>query len=384
MPILARIYNPEAFGVLAIFGAVVSVVSTAITLRYEINIVIPKADGEADQIALLSFVAALILGAIAVMVSYLLPTSIVARLGIGTLNHWFSLACLMAVFAATYSIVLAKLNRAQMYGRQATWRLVQGVMFPSLAIVLGFIGFSDGLVFSQMVATVLVCILAAAHMPILRSSVDIPTLTYLARKYRSAPQLSLPIALLDVFTQQLPLFVMSAWYSSATAGQFNMAWRILMLPTTLVGGAVAQVFFQRFAHAWPDAKKARLQLTRTWSWLAAVGILPMIGLIVCGEWLFIAVLGSAWGDAGRMASILAPMMFASLIHSPTSAAPVVLGIQHRVVFLSILVLIYRPLAIYLGWILDDVYLGLKLYCFFEVAQIVIFQYWVYRKINLHF
>lgn len=381
MPILARCYSPDSFGVLAIFGAVVAVIANAITLRFELNIVLPKTEVEADRLAVLSFMLAIVLGSAFTALAYLLPNSMRVQLGVGVLNGLFPLACLMGVIAAVNATVTAKLSRANMYGRLASWRLLQSVLYICAAILLGYLENTDGLIISQIGSAVLVCLIAVYYMPTVMGAFDLRAIFMVAKKHKSAPQYSLPISLLDTITMQLPLVLIGTWYGSDVAGQFSMAWRVLVLPVSLVGGAVGQVFFQRFAVAWPDANAARSLLIKSWLGLAIIGLVPMVVLVLFGEMLFVAVFGVAWAESGRMASILAPMLFASLIHSPTSTASVVLGIQKKVFYLSIVVLLYRPLALYVGWKFNDIYLGLRIYLMLEIIQITMFQFGVYLKIK---
>ena len=50
MPFLSRLYNPEAFGVLAVFAAVTSFFTVLSTFKYELAIVLPREDDDAANI----------------------------------------------------------------------------------------------------------------------------------------------------------------------------------------------------------------------------------------------------------------------------------------------------------------------------------------------
>ncbi len=54
-PFIARLYGPEAFGLLGAFLAIVTILSPVAALTYPIAIVLPKEDAEARNIARLSF-----------------------------------------------------------------------------------------------------------------------------------------------------------------------------------------------------------------------------------------------------------------------------------------------------------------------------------------
>ena len=53
IPIMSRLYSPADFGKLAIFAAVVLIVATVITLRYEMKILLPKVESQANDLIVL-------------------------------------------------------------------------------------------------------------------------------------------------------------------------------------------------------------------------------------------------------------------------------------------------------------------------------------------
>jgi len=380
-PLLSRLYTPKEFGMVAVFIAVSAVVATFVTLRYEVNILVSKTCSESKQLVLLSFALAVCLSLVVSVVAFVLPDVVRDSLGVGVLQTWFPWACLMGLTTAVSAIAFGWLNRSQLYKKIAKLRIAQSFFFVGTSILLGFWSFKDGLLVAQMGSMFLVMLLVARYLPI-ESPINISTISSVAYKYRSTPMYTLPTALLDIITLQLPVILIGAWYGSSEAGQFSLAWRVLVMPASVVGVAIGQVFFQRFAAAWPDANTAWSLLVRTWKILALVGLLPLIALLLFGEKLFSVIFGSNWAQSGKMAVVLAPMLFASLLHSPTSTTSIVLGTQKHILLLAVIVLIYRPLSLYIGWVLGDIYVGLAIYSVLEIAQILVFQYWIYKKIKL--
>lgn len=380
MPMLSRLYTPAEFGLLAVFMGVVAVVATFVTLRYEINILIPKINQEAEQVVFLSLSLAGFVGLLVSMIAWILPYAMRDSLGVGVLKEWLTWACLIGLCVATTATAFGWLNRVQLYKKMAQLRILQSLLFSGAALFFGAWGFKDGLLVAQVSSVLLVVLLIGRYLPTpswsyLRS---IPSLAY---KYRDTPKYILPTALLDAITLQLPIILIVAWYGTSEAGQFSLAWRVLILPASFVGVAIGQVFFQRFSAIWPDAQRAWALLIKTWKILALIGFLPMIVLVIFGENFFSLIFGPNWAESGKMAAVLAPMLFASLLHSPTSTTSIVLGLQRTVFFLAIAILIYRPLSLYIGWRLGNIYLGLAIYCALEIVQILIFQYAIYKKIK---
>jgi O-antigen/teichoic acid export membrane protein len=180
---------------------------------------------------------------------------------------------------------------------------------------------------------------------------------------------------------QIPFFLISSWFSNTMTGNYRMAYSLLLLPSSLIGSSIAQVFFQRFAKIWPDAFEAKKLLLKTWKTLFLIGFIPMLIIIFFGKFIFITALGELWGEAGIIASILAPMVFVSLIHSPTSSTLTVMGYEKLGFYIALTILIYRPLAFYIGYLYHDFYFGLALFTVFEITHYILFQFIAFNKIN---
>ncbi len=188
-----------------------------------------------------------------------------------------------------------------------------------------------------------------------------------------------PTTMVDTFTKQLPVFLITSWFSTAMAGNFSVAWRMVFLPAGLVGAAVGQVFFQRFARAWPDRREARRILFKTWMTLALPAFIPCLILVLCGPRMFAWALGEKWRAAGTIAALIAPMSFFVFLSSPTSNALLAVGGQKYSPLFGLSTLIYRPACLWAGWRLHSLNLGLLFLSLAEIVQILIYNTLVLAK-----
>jgi O-antigen/teichoic acid export membrane protein len=202
-----------------------------------------------------------------------------------------------------------------------------------------------------------------------------------AREHRASPAFLLPNALLDVVSLQMPILLITAWFGSDDAGQFSMAWRILWLPIALVGAAVGQVFYQRFAQMQSDPAGARRLLLNTWKTLLLLGGPPTLLVLALGEPVFAFVLGDEWREAGAIASIIAPMLLALLVVGPTSAAMIALGLQRYLLWFGLAAFCYRPLCLWIGYRMGDLHTGLLIYTIVEILQIGCYQLVLLRALR---
>ncbi|HEX6434556.1 MAG TPA: oligosaccharide flippase family protein, partial [Gemmatimonadales bacterium] len=101
-------------------------------------------------------------------------------------------------------------------------------------------------------------------------------------------------------------------------GLYGLSYKMLVLPTMLVGQAVQQVFLSRAAMVARDPGRLR-QLTERTALALFAGGLPLFGVVALGgPQLFGAIMGHQWEPAGRYAQILAPWFVVWLVSNPLS------------------------------------------------------------------
>ncbi len=382
-PILSRIYTPADYGLVALFGAFVAICSTVITLRYETRVLLPKYEEESKNIIILVIYLSLFLGGILILVShFLVSESFLRTIQLFEIGPWLNAAIVASIVTAIIGVISNWFNRLTRYRTISILRILQASFGAIAGLTFGLLLIKDGLIYAQLAGLFLtLLVFVVAGYPSVSGKQSFSDLLTIATIHKRAPLYLLPTAILDVVTLQLPFFLISIWFSNTMTGNYRMAYSLLLLPSSLVGTAIAQIFFQRFSNLWPDAAAAKRLLIKTWKALAVFGFIPMILIILFGEQIFIITLGKSWAYAGQIASVLAPMVFASLIHSPTSSTLTVMGRERLGFFIALTVVIYRPLSFYIGYLYNDFFLGLALYSLFEILHFVLFQLLALRKIN---
>ena len=248
-PLLTRLYTPSDFGLLAVFLAVASVGATLVTLRYETSILVPKENTESANLVLLSLILGSGLSVVLAVLGALLPMAMQEKVGLGALGNWLPIAFLTAAATSALAVMQGWMNQQKKYQHMAWLRVGQSAALVGLAVFFGFFHSDNGLLIAQICASACFCL---AALWIGRSAAHLwqkQQLQATALAHKNAPKYLLPTALLDVITLQMPVLLIAAWFGSDDAGQFSMAWRLLMVPMALIGGAVGQVFMQRFSNA---------------------------------------------------------------------------------------------------------------------------------------
>lgn len=382
-PLLSRLYMPEEFGRLAAFIAISTVTATLITMRYEAAILATKHDSEAATLVRLALIFATVGGGLLAIGSFMLPENALLLLEkIGPLSSSLPLIFLVASATAYLSVMQNWLNRQKRYVDMAKLRVFQSSGVVSFAVVFGAISIiPNGLLWAQALACV---ITVAGSMWFARSVMDLwraRKLLSVAKAQVNFPKYLLPTALLDVVTMQIPVLLITIWFGESLAGQFSMAWRMLMLPMAVVGAAIGQVFMQRLSQTQLGSRLARRLLIQTWMLLLALGTVPMMVFLLFGEPIFSFFLGKEWSEAGYIAAALSPLALAMFVSSPTSGTFILLGIQRYSLWFGLAVFAYRPLCILFGYICENIYLGLMLWALCEIVQVALYQLVAWKKMR---
>lgn len=376
LPLWSRLYGPDEFAVWGLWLSVVAVVSTLLLLRYDTCIVIARDDAEARAVLRLCLRLAAWGGAALAGLAWALPAPLLRPLGLAPLAPWLPLAVLGGALAAATAAGLAWANRQRAYPRSTAVRLLAAAVAAAAGSAFGALGLAGGLLLGQLLGGLAGLALLA------RERGQAQGVAAAARRHAQAPRYLWPAALLDAVTQQLPMALAVAWFGIAESGQFSMAWRVLAVPVLTLAAAAGTVFYQRFAVlAAQDRAAARDLLLRTWRVAALAGLLPTLLLLGWGEPLFAALFGARWAHAGALAAVLAPMLWAMLVSSPTSGALIVLGLQRWSPVFGVAMLLYRPAALWLGAQQGSLALGLACWVGAELAAIVLYNLLLLRALR---
>jgi O-antigen/teichoic acid export membrane protein len=126
-------------------------------------------------------------------------------------------------------------------------------------------------------------------------------------------------SLLSALSLQVPFLLIPPLFDLASAGQYFLAYRVLILPASLVGAAVSQVFFGEASFRRDDVKRLEDLARNAAASLFAFSIPTYTIVIVGGPTLIEAVFGGQWALAGLYAQIMAPSLIIWSVASPISS-----------------------------------------------------------------
>ncbi len=324
VPILTRLYGPQAFGVLAAFAAVVEVLTPVLSLRYFLAIAVTRSPRERHVLVLLSLGLVMVLVAATqllwLLTSALFPSLDRALSGLTPYRLLFPVSLLAAgAYQVLTTWAVAESHFSSIARTRVTLSLSQVVIQTGMGLLrAGPIGLLLGDAAGRGSAALVLFSRWKREVNPSHQRVRAHEVGSTARKFRRFPLISSWSSLLTIGGVYVPTLLVTGIYGTEVGGWFGLGQRVYAIPMGLVGNAIAQVYV---AHAAKLAAigEARLKLFReTRRRLALVGILGT-AVLVSGGPAFGLVFGARWREAGVFCSLLAPMLLAQFVASPLSA-----------------------------------------------------------------
>jgi len=329
-PILTRLYTPEEFGLLALFMSISGVLAAIATMRYELAIMLPRNNEEASDVFWLSIMISGGISLILLFIVMFFGGDISVILGSLEIAAWLYLVPISVFFTGIYQSLNYWNTRAKQFPNVAKSKVLQTTMVSSTQLALGYSVFKGaGLIlaatFGQVVSTVY--LIGKLRRDSGLKSFRFKGLIAASKKYKKFPLVSAWGALFNKFALQMPIFVITKFFSAGMAGQFSLTYRVLNVPMALIGTSVSQVLFQKIVELHDQQpEKLKVYLLQIFFLL----LLPMIPMIVVlffwGEQIFQVVFGLDWVGAGTIASTLS---FAVAIKFAVSPLSMVLAMDHN-------------------------------------------------------
>ncbi|PLY10476.1 MAG: translocase [Arcobacter sp.] len=366
-PILTRIYSPEDFGLLAIYISIVTILATVIAGAYDFAIVLPKHDKDVIPLLQLSFLITSIISIIVLVIVTLFNNEIMILLNNKEIGIWLYFLPLSIFLMGIYQTISFWLNRHKYYKQIATTRVIQSGTTAFFQLLMGVLtitisGLITGRIIGQVFSTWVILRIFFKKKKILIRRFQQNKIYALAKRYKRFPLYETWSNLLNSSSTEVPVILITSLFSIKTAGFYALANRILLLPLSLLGSSIGQVFLQKASETRKDIVQLKLITQSIFSKLVYIGVLPIGIIMIFGDVIFAFIFGNEWKISGEFSQVLALWLFFVFITSPLSNLLIVLEKQKESLFFNILIFISRISSIIFGFIfLEDAYLTVALF-----------------------
>lgn len=352
MPILTRIYSPEDFGLLALYIAILSVVSVAATGRYELSIMLPEKDEDARILLQASAFIAFTLGMILFVLLFFFAEYLASFLGNPDIKKWLYLVPFTVSMTGLYQALTYWSNRQKRFKDTAVSRVNQSLSQGFFQAVFSFSKQSGGLIIGQTIGVFFGCLyllLKKRNYKRLITKVNIKKTLLQLRRYRDFPKYSIGGALCDNAAIQMPILILTKYYSSAVTGMFSLTFRVLSIPSILISSALSQVLFQKIVEINNTRPRELYSFTIKVFFSLLIVFLPVIPLMwFLGEDIFSFVFGEEWKVAGEYAGYLTIAVAVRFCISPLSAIMTLNSNLKKGVIWQVLYLITITITLLIG------------------------------------
>ena len=375
-PILTRIYSPEDFGTLALFVSITGIFSAIITGKYELAIMLPKKEIDAINIFFLSLMITCVMSLSLLFVIFLFHDYLVELLNNRDISQLLYLIPLSVLLVGLYNSCNYWLNREKKYKSLSIGRVYQSLTTASTNIMLGFSKVVNpnliiGVLLGQLVG--LYILITKLQLENLFKNVSKLKMLAMAKKYRKFPEITLPHTIFSSLSMNLPIFIITYYFSSKETGFFSFASKIVMLPITLISSAYYQVFFESFSKE-KDKELFFKQKFKTVN-LIFIPIFTILFFLLPNVFSF--VFGEKWGLAGGYAQVLLPLFYLKFISNLfTTTTYIYYEKQLENFKLGILIMCLVLISLLIGSFYQDIKLGLIL---MSISNGMVILFKIYRS-----
>lgn len=383
-PVITSLYTTGQIGVFAVFTSLTMIVASVINGKYQLAMMLPKNTEDAISIFWICFSLALTLCLFLLAIIFSFNEPLAALVGNEEVRPWLYFLPLSAFIIAMWDVSSLYVSRSKLFRVNATSRIANAITYAVLSITSGAFFKSPMqagyLIFSRMAA------FAVAAFVLMRKeifSVRLPQLIALmkknAKQYSDFPKFLLVPSVLDAVSVQIPVLVVSKFYSLDDAGFYNLTMLVLNAPLAFIAAAYSQVFFQKIS-SYEDLSAGYSFFKRNVLTLFVINLVFLSIIFWKGVELFDFFYGKNWYMSGYYATILAPALLLKSVANPLS---VIFSARNKVRIASIWLVTYFCTTILMFTI--SVYLNVELVLLikiYTIHEIVLYALYLYLQFSL--
>ena len=330
LPLLTRFFSPAEFGVLALFLAVIQLLSIVATFRLEMAVLLPKKDSDAAILCFISFF--ILLTSVLLISLFFLILSVCGVLD-SINNTLFNnnvhelgsfliyLIPLGILLMGCYNILYSWSNRLELYKKMSYSHLAHSFLSTPLAIILSFSSLQFiALILGQIIGRFFACLLLIRSFFNIIGELSEPGFINKTKeslsKYRKFIFFETPHSILNFISQKYIIAFFTAFFGLLTVGVFDLADKILGKPLGIISNSFKTVFYKRLTTA-----KDKLSIFKK-----SILLMTVISLVLTAPFylipdtFFIVLLGQEWSDVGKYIQLICPLLFSRFIFNVITPA----------------------------------------------------------------
>lgn len=309
---LSRFFSPDEFGVYALVLGVAAILSAVSSMRYEVSILLPRTQHQAE----LALMISLLLSGIVNVLAFIVLSFFVL---VGVVDAYFLAAIPVAFFLSLINIASFQQNRNQQYLRIVLVQIVKAITFVTVALGAGALGYlNNGLIVGILVANgvpvFFLLIRDFQQAGVFSKTVSRKRMIVWCRKHKKFFYYSMPAVFVNNLALQVPVFGLASLYGTSSAGMYGMISRLILGPVNLVSGAINKVYMRevssRIANQLPIFSFSFGLVKK----FIPLGLLASLAMLIFFHFDLVEILlGSEWKGVDDYAAIMVPVFLTAFV-----------------------------------------------------------------------
>jgi O-antigen/teichoic acid export membrane protein len=388
LPLITRLYAPEDLGLSLIFISLITIVGAVACLRYEQAIVLPASDEEAVNLFATSILIAVFVTITLTTFLSLFNQPFLKGLNAEGLRPYLWLFG-PAVFVGAALHALNYWNsRTRQFSRLAISRMISALVLVTVQISAGLLGFNGAgaLIIAHFLGLLTTTLLLALQIlskegHFFRQNIRLQKILSGMKKYQKFPIYGTWSELLNLSANQLPTFLLSAFFSTTVVGYYGLAVRLLRMPITLLGNAISQVFYQRASVVFVQGGLANF-VHAIFHTLFVFGVFPLLLLTIWGADIFTTLFGANWTEAGVYTQILSPLSFLMFVGISLVSVPNIIGRQDSGLVFYGVIFVAQGVSLWVGGMMGNATLALLYLSVCSCVVWLFYFHWIFKHVGL--
>jgi O-antigen/teichoic acid export membrane protein len=308
-PFLRRFFSPESFGIYSVYLSLIGIILAISSLRFDDAIVLPKTDKESANVLSLSLIFSFLFNFLFFLIvltksgkiitflnlpsSFPVPVLYIIPLGAFLYNTYQCLNFWLVRKQKFYSVSVNKLLR----------RGSEGIAQVSFALIKR----NNGLIYSDIIGqtvNVITVLFQTANNGLTFKTVSLKKMKYVFMKYQDFPKFNLIPAFMSTCSYMLPPIFINKYFSSESAGFFDLAKLLLSVPLALVATSFSSVLLQRVSEKFNKRESFINELRPVILVVSLISLIEILAIIFFGENLFKLIGGETWIVSGKISKIM--------------------------------------------------------------------------------
>lgn len=343
MPVVTRLYTPEDYSILSLFMQIVFFINILITFRYEYFINLSKNKYRASNTIKTIITIGFTMLPIILIILYFGGNIISEQLNNKSIVNYLIVSPFLALLISisiAFQFMSQWLENYKVSGRSEIVNKF-GVMIFS--IILYFIFESAwGLVLATICGYTMKVVYLYKFLngklidKYINVKKRINIYKKVAIKYGAQSSSMVFSNILLTFTATIPSVFILKEYGSFELGQFALVNATLYLPSSLIGSAIGQVYYQRASKNHSQGKGFNDLWKTTAKKLMIISLPIYIIISMISPWVYPLIFGNQWYMAGEMASIISIAAFFSMTTTPLDKAYLIVNAWKYIMIFNIL------------------------------------------------